>query len=273
MNTVFCDKNNERVIVRAECFNPVLTLDCGQAFRWASVGENEWHGVAFSTPLTLKTDENGVIFETSREDFEQVWCKYFDLERDYAALCESFKADPYLKQAVTEFSGIRILRQEPWEAICSFIISQNNNIPRIKGIIDRLCRLLGEPLGGDDYSFPSAARIAEAGVDALAPIRAGFRAKYIIDAAEKVCSGEVDFEKINAAGLDEGRDELIKIKGVGEKVAQCALLYGFGKVDAFPIDVWVKRIMGELYPDGLPECTSGVRGIAQQYLFHWRRNQ
>ena len=101
---------------------------------------------------------------------------------------------------------------------------------------------------------------------------AGFRVKYIIDAAEKVANGEINFGKIYSSSLEEGRDELIKIKGVGEKVAQCALLYGFGKVDAFPIDVWVKRIMAELYPDGLPECTEGVRGIAQQYLFHWKRN-
>jgi N-glycosylase/DNA lyase len=122
-----------------------------------------------------------------------------------------------------------------------------------------------------ESTFPSAEKIASAGIEALAPLRAGFRAKYIIDAAEKVSSGEVDLKKIAASPLDEGRDELIKIKGVGEKVAQCALLYGFGKIDAFPVDVWVKRIMAELYPDGLPECTNGVRGIAQQYLFHWYR--
>ena len=124
--------------------------------------------------------------------------------------------------------------------------------------------MLGEHLGGDDYSFPTPEKIVEAGIEGIAPIRAGFRAKYIVDAAQKVANGEIDFEKIYSVSLDEGRDELIKIKGVGEKVAQCALLYGFGKVDAFPIDVWVKRIMAEMYPDGLPECTEGVRGIAQQ---------
>lgn len=270
-NTYIIEEN--KIIVTPECFDLALTLDCGQAFRWVQIGEDEWHGVAFSRPLTLKKTERGIEFiGTDKDDFENIWIPYFDLERDYDILCNRFKEDGYLSEAVDTCYGIRLLRQEPWEAICSFIISQNNNIPRIKGIIDRLCRLLGEHLVADDYSFPSAKKIAEAGVEALAPIRAGFRAKYIIDAAEKISSGEIDIEKIYALTIDEGRDELIKIKGVGEKVAQCSLLYGFGKIDAFPVDVWVKRIMSELYPDGLHECTNGVRGIAQQYLFHWRRN-
>ena len=270
-NTYTIEDN--KIILVPDCFDLALTLDCGQAFRWVQTGDDEWHGVAFSKPLTLKKTERGIEFiGTNKEDFENIWIGYFDLERDYGTLCRNFMADRYLAEAVDTCYGIRLLCQEPWEAICSFIMSQNNNIPRIKGIIDRLCRLLGEPLGNDDYSFPSAAKIAEAGVEALAPIRAGFRAKYIIDAAEKVANGEIDIEKIYALTIDEGRDELIKIKGVGEKVAQCSLLYGFGKIDAFPIDVWVKRIMSELYPDGLPECTNGARGIAQQYLFHWRRN-
>lgn len=265
---------NGNPVLQVDCFSLGLTLDCGQSFRWIQTAENEWHGVAFSKPLTVRQSGNKIEFVgASAEDVEKIWIPYFDLERDYSALCERFKADKHLEKAVSECYGIRVLRQEPWEAICSFIISSNNNIPRIKGIIDRLCRLLGEPLGGDDYAFPSAERIAEAGLDALAPIRAGFRAKYIIDAAQKVANGEIDFEKIYNASLEEGRDELIKIKGVGEKVAQCSLLYGFGKVDAFPVDVWVKRIMQEMYPDGLPECVNGARGIAQQYLFHWRRTQ
>ncbi len=265
---------SDRVIFNASCLDIGLTLDCGQAFRWVQTGKNEWHGVAFSKPLTIRQSGSEIeLIGASEEDFEKIWSPYFDLKRDYDALCERFKADEHLKKAVSECCGIRILHQEPWEALCSFIISSNNNIPRIKGIIDRLCHLLGEPLGNDDYSFPTAERIAAAGIEALAPIRAGFRAKYIIDAAQKVAGGEIDFEKIYASSLDEGRDELIKIKGVGEKVAQCTLLYGFGKVDAFPVDVWVKRILQEMYPDGLPECVSGARGIAQQYLFHWRRTK
>ncbi len=260
------------VLLKAPVFDLERTLDCGQAFRWVQADDNEWHGVAFSRSLTLKKTENGIEFlGTNEEDFEKIWVDYFDLNRDYNTLCERFMKDSHLKTAVTECDGIRVLHQEPWEAICSFIISANNNIPRIKGIIDRLCRLLGNDLGNGDFSFPSAEKIAAAGIDALAPIRAGFRAKYIIDAAEKVSRGEIDFEKIRNSSLCDARDELIKIKGVGEKVAQCAMLYGFGKADAFPVDVWVKRIVEELYPNGLPECMGEERGIAQQYLFHWRR--
>lgn len=269
-------KSGENIIVDIPCFDAALTLDCGQAFRWSKTENGDWHGVAFSTPLTLRQTVNGVEFiGVSEEEFSRIWVPYFDLDRDYSALCERYKNDEQLKKAVTECYGIRLLRQEPWEALCSFIISQNNNIPRIKGIIDRLCRLLGEYLGGDDYAFPTPEKVARAGIEGLAPIRAGFRAKYIIDAAEKVANGEINFEKIllPSTSIDEGRDELIKIKGVGEKVAQCTLLYGCGKVDAFPIDVWVKRILAEDYPDGLPECINGTRGIAQQYLFHWKRTQ
>ncbi len=269
-------KNGENILVHTPCFDAGLTLDCGQAFRWSKTENGDWHGVAFSAPLTLRQTGNGVEFiGVTEEEFEKIWVPYFDLDRDYDALCERFRNDEQLEKAVTECYGIRLLRQEPWEALCSFIISQNNNIPRIKGIVDRLCRLLGEHLGGDDYAFPTPERVADAGIEGLAPIRAGFRAKYIIDAAKKVANGEIDFEKIllPETSIDEGRDELIKIKGVGEKVAQCTLLYGCGKVDAFPIDVWVRRILAEDYPDGLPECINGVRGIAQQYLFHWKRTQ
>lgn len=273
MKSEILTKKNE-IKIKNPCFDLARTLDCGQAFRWVQTEENEWHGVAFSRPLTLRQRGDEITFiGTNEQDFENIWVPYFDLDRDYEAVCKRLSADEHLKRAVEECNGIRLLRQEPWEAICSFIISANNNIPRIKGIIDRLCRLLGEHLGGEDYSFPAPEKIVEAGIEGIAPIRAGFRAKYIVDAAQKVGNGEIDFDKIYSASLDEGRDELIKIKGVGEKVAQCALLYGFGKVDAFPVDVWVKRIMAEMYPDGLPECTNGVRGIAQQYLFHWRRTQ
>ena len=271
-NRILYEKICGGILLKEPLFDLARTLDCGQAFRWVQTIENEWHGVAFSRPLTLKNTENGIEFlGTTAEDFENIWSDYFDLNRVYNILCERFMKDIHLKNAVTECSGIRVLHQEPWEAICSFIISANNNIPRIKGIIDRLCRLLGDDLGNDNFSFPSAEKIAAAGIDALAPIRAGFRAKYIIDAAEKVSNGNIDFEKIRTSSLCDARDELIKIKGVGEKVAQCAMLYGFGKADAFPVDVWVKRIVEELYPDGLPECMGEEKGIAQQYLFHWRR--
>ncbi len=249
-----------------------LCLDCGQAFRWREDENGVWHGVAGGKVLSVQQKgETVTFFNTSREDFESHWYNYFDLGRDYGSIIDSYN-DINLKQACEAYPGIRILKQDEWEAVCSFIISANNNIPRIKGIIERLCENFGEEIQ-EGYTFPSPDRLAALEVEDLAPIRAGFRAKYIIDAARKISSGEVDIEKVREMDFEAAKAELLKIKGVGEKVAQCALLYGFGRVEAFPVDVWVKRILSELYPDGLPECMKGTEGIAQQYLFHWRRNQ
>lgn len=250
-------------------FDAGLCLDCGQAFRWSFDG-TKWRGVAFSKLLELEQRGDKLIFYgCDEDDFKNIWQKYFDLDCDYEKIVSGYD-EKYLKTAVSEFSGIRILRQDPWEALCSFIISQNNNIPRIKGIINRLCKSFGEDIGGA-FSFPSAERLAGLTVQDLEPLRAGFRAKYIIDAAQKTTDGTVNFDAVRENPIEFGREELQKIKGVGAKVAECTLLYGFHKIEAFPIDVWVKRIMAEMYPDGLPVCTKGTEGIAQQYLFHWRR--
>ena len=252
-------------------FNLGLCLDCGQAFRW-SFSDNMWQGVAYGRFLQIEQTENELIFHNcTEEDYNLIWKNYFDLDLDYGKILSSYD-DKHLTTAINEYNGIRILRQEPWEALCSFIISQNNNIPRIKGIIERLCDTFGDGETGKK-TFPSAEKLSKLTIEDLSPLRAGFRAKYIIDAAQKVANGEVDFKKIQENPIEYGREELQKIKGVGAKVAECTLLYGFHKIEAFPVDVWVKRIMAEMYPDGLPECTKGTEGIAQQYLFHWRRMQ
>lgn len=255
-----------------EVFNLELSLSCGQAFRWEKdENTSAFCGVAFGKELKIEEKDGELIFyETSEEDFCNIWRPYFDLDTDYKKIVTSYTEENLIK-AVNAFSGIRILRQEPWEALCSFIISQNNNIPRIKGIVSRLCENFGEKTGGG-YTFPSAEVISKCTVEDLAPLRSGFRAKYIIDAAKKVADGSVDFARIDSEPIEFGRENLMQIKGVGAKVAECTLLYGFHKLEAFPVDVWVKRIMAEMYPQGLPECVKGTEGIAQQYLFHWRRN-
>ncbi len=265
---------NGSVLGKTDCFDPALTLDCGQAFRWSQKKDSVWHGVAFGRPLDIVKTDDGFIFNTSNaDDFKDIWQDYFDFGRDYIALFNEFSQDKNLNEAVTVCRGIRVLRQEPWEALCSFIISQNNNIPRIKGIISRLCEGFGDSLGNSDYAFPSADKIAGLDEKALSPLRCGFRAKYILDAARKVSNGEVRLDALTEMPIDDAREELMKIKGVGPKVAECTLLYGCGRIDAFPVDVWVRRVMDELYPDGLPACAEGCRGIAQQYLFHWRRSR
>ena len=250
------------------------SLDCGQSFRWRKNDNNIWQAVAYGKKILLEQiNENTLVFyNTTQEDFDLIWKNYFDLERDYDTILSRFEEDKFLLEATKKYKGLRVLNQEPWEAICSFIISQNNNIPRIKGIIERLCETFGEDLGDGFFTFPSAEKISSLSLEDLAPLRAGFRAKYILDAARKVAGGEIDLGKILENDIAYGREELMKIKGVGAKVSECALLYGFQKTEAFPIDVWVKRIMEELYPDGMPECAYPELGIAQQYLFHWRRN-
>ncbi len=271
INLNIIQQGKNLILKETDNFNIALTLDCGQSFRWKETVDGCWEGIVKGKYLKLRQDgENITLFDTTYEDYSVLWEEYFDLQRDYKTIINSY-TDEKLAVACKEYSGIRILKQDEWEAICSFIISANNNIPRIKGIIERFCEKFGEDIG-NGYSFPSYEKIATLSVDDLAPIRSGFRAKYIIDAAQKLSSGEVDIDKIKTLTFDEAKSELLKIKGVGEKVAQCALLYGFGRTNAFPVDVWVKRIVEELYPDGLPECVKGTEGIAQQYLFHWRRN-
>ncbi len=263
--------NGKNVILENVCHLSLdLTLDCGQAFRWRKNENGRWQGVVKGKFLEI--EQNGSIitlYNTTAEDYESLWCDYFDLRKDYSQIIASYK-DKHLVTACNAYPGIRILKQDEWEAICSFIISANNNIPRIKGIIERLCEQFGEKTG-EGYSFPSANTLSCLTVEDLAPIRSGFRAKYIIDAAQKITSREVDIEKIKELSFNEAKTELLKIKGVGEKVAQCALLYGFGRHEAFPVDVWVKRILEELYPDGFPQEYFETQGIAQQYLFHYRR--
>ncbi len=268
----YIEKENDIILTQISCFNIELCLFCGQAFRWKKNDDGSFSGIVKNKNVRIFQKENEIIFKnTSKEDFEGIWVPYFDLERDYEEICKIISADGYINEAVKEYYGIRILRQEPWEALCSFIISQNNNIPRITGIIERLCESFGEKTG-EGYSFPSYERMKNLTAEDLSPLRAGFRSKYIIDAVQKLNSGEISLEKIENMPIEEARQELMKIKGVGAKVAECTLLYGFGRIEAFPVDVWVKRIMSEMYEQGLPQCTKGVEGIAQQYLFHWRRN-
>ena len=268
-------------IVFPAVFDPEETLTCGQAFRWREVpGEDGlpcWEGVAKGHVLRLRTDsrdgQKEIKLFCSEQEFDDIWREYFDLEQDYEEKRISLAAlSPVLSQAAEYAPGIRILRQEPWEALCSFIISQNNNIPRIQGIIDRLCRLLGDLIpGSEQFTFPGPEKLAACTVEDLAPLRAGFRAKYLVDAAQKVAGGKIDLEKTARSPAEFGRNELQKIMGVGPKVAECALLYGFHKTECFPMDVWMKRAMEVLLPEMTPADFGENAGLAQQFLFHYSR--
>ena len=212
------------------------------------------------------------IDNATEEDFEKIWKNYLDLDLDYGKIRKDIsKIHPVLKDAAKYAPGIRILQQEPYEALCTFIISQNNNIKRIKGIVERLCESFGEQLPDGEYTFPKAEVIAQLTEEDLSPLRAGFRNKYIIDGAKKVASGEVNLDICKTLPYEEARAELMKIKGVGVKVADCTLLFGMHRIEAFPVDVWMRRAMEKLFPDMTAEDFGQYAGIAQQYIFHYSR--
>lgn len=263
---------NDIVLGDIRCLDLDLTLDCGQAFRWEKQEDGSWSGVVKGVFLNIsKTDNTVLLRNTTKENFENIWLDYFDFNKNYVKICDTLKQDSLLAPTVDEYYGIRILNQDSWEALCSFVISQQNNIKRIKGIISRLCKAYGDEVRNGFYSFPSAEKLSSLTVADFEELGMGYRAKYLEKLSKDVAGGKIDLEKIKALTLDEARKELLNIYGVGIKVANCALLFGFGFYDAFPVDVWMKRVM-EYYPDGLPECFDGIGGIAQQYLFHWARN-
>ena len=265
------------IVTELSEFNIERVFDCGQCFRFDPAGDGAIAGVAMGRYIRLTQPEPGTLIArgTSEREFRRVWVRYLALDADYAGIAASFAGDPVLERAAKCASGIRILRQEPWETLCSFIISQNNNIPRIKGLIDKLCRAYGDPVDTDYgrfYAFPNAARLAEVSVDDLFALKTGFRAKYIADAARKVASGEVDLDAVASLPTPEAARELCRINGVGPKVAACTLLFGFGRGDSFPVDVWVRRVLAKYYPGGFDPASLGDRaGIAQQYLFYYER--
>lgn len=248
------------------------TLDCGQSFRWEQEENGDFRGVAFDREVTVHLDGGDFYIFGGKAEDSALWSDYFDLDFDYGVIKnELSELSPVLKSAAEYAPGIRILRQDSWEALCSFIISQNNNIPRIKGIIKRLCECFGDKTEDSGYTFPSAARLSDLSVEDLAPLKSGFRAKYLIDAAQKVSLGEINLDEVLVMPIDEARQSLMKIKGVGPKVAECALLYGMHRLECFPMDVWMKRAMAVLLPEFTIEDLGQYAGIAQQYIFHYSR--
>ena len=276
------------------------TFECGQAFRYELItrsdGYTEYMTVAYGRVIRVGQRNEGelIFYGMSEEDFYNIAVPYFSLDRDYAAIGKDIISrtdSEWLKSAAEAAAGIRILKQEPWETLFSFIISQNNNIPRIRKIIRSICLEYGTlcigscPLGksgdipeickecGACYSFPTARQILEH-PEGLLPSKPGFRYKYLLDAASKVDSGEINLSQIESAHSYEYTvSELKKICGVGDKVASCAALFGFANLEAFPIDVWMKRAIDEYFDGSLdPKSLGNYAGIAQQYIFHYIRN-
>ena len=284
-----------RVSVRTNGnFDVGKIFDCGQCFRFdrveSSVHETEYSGVAHGRVVSFGQDGDMLyIYNSTEEDYENIWRRYLGLDVDYGEidrrLLSCTDSQPF-SEAVAYGNGIRILRQDTEEAIISFIISQNNNIPRIKQIIERLSALCGEHIDIPEEmeahlsgrsslcGFPAAEALLSLGVDGLFDAKTGFRAKYIYDACQRIVSGDVSVEELSELGSTaDGLEYLCRIKGVGPKVASCILLFSCGRLDAFPVDVWIKKAMTRYFPgnDFSPEMFGEYAGVAQQYLFYYER--
>ncbi|MBQ8525938.1 MAG: DNA-3-methyladenine glycosylase 2 family protein [Clostridia bacterium] len=267
------------MIINTKPFDLTQTFECGQCFRWNKNNDGSYIGVAHGKLIHIK-ENNGYI---EMNDDSDIWREYFDLDTDYNSIIEALSVSDIMKNAIAKGSGIRILRQDFFETVISFIISQNNNIPRIKSIVENLCRHFGERIEGEYYSFPKAEALAPIEPEELAFLRAGYRDAYIIDAARKIVNNEIDMDIILHAPIDEARNEISRIKGVGPKVADCILLFGGARGEVFPTDVWMKRVLTNLYgfenltPKAInsfaKESFGSLAGYAQQYLFYSVREE
>ena len=261
-----------------DSFNPVHIFECGQCFRWNCDKNGVYTGV--SGGRVCRVDKKNIIFDDKDNDY---WRNYFALDTDYSSIKKELLCmDKKIANCVEYGSGIRILKQDLWETIVSFIISANNNIPRIKRIIETMCTMFGNRIAMEEeelFSFPTPDVIAKLSKDDLAPLKVGYRDTYILDAAQKITSGEVDIDVLPKLSDIDAKDELMKIKGVGSKVADCILLFALGRFSVFPTDVWIKRILSNVYnvPDKeiqnfVNQKYKSLAGYAQQYLYYFYRN-
>ena len=270
-----------------EDFNLGQTLECGQCFRFDKIDADNYVVIASERAVRIEQKDSVLTFyNVSKDDVVQFWINYFDLQRDYGAIKRFLlKQDTNLADAINEKSGVRIMNQEFEEMVISFIISQNKQIPHIKQLIERLSNTYGAKIatinGKDYYSFPTLEKLAAISVDEWRELKVGFRAPYLYDASQKLYSGEV-CKNICLEGESIALSKLTSIKGVGEKVANCVMLFSLGYRSAFPVDVWIKRIMEYCYFDGKDTSKAAIHefakekygeygGYAQQYLFCYGR--
>lgn len=256
--------------------------DSGQCFRWQPIEADGYRVIHKDYCLCIwKVDDEGNYkLDCTEEEYRDIWSVYLDMEENYRSIREKIDGDTdsFLYEACEHECGIRILRQDPWEALISFIISQNRNIPAIKASIEKMCERAGEKhidsRGESYYTFPRPEAIVSMSDEALAECKLGYRDKYIRNTAQAVAYGELDLDSISVGTDDEILSKLMDIYGVGKKVASCMLLFGLHHLDAFPVDVWIKRVLETEYVDGYPYDTySPYNGVYQQYMFAYYRNR
>ena len=267
-------------------------FECGQCFRWNKQEDGSYTGVFKNNVLNVKKNKDEIIFEGICEnEIQQTVENYFDLNRNYEKIKEQLsKIDQNMKKSIEYGNGIRILNQDLWETIISFIISANNNIPRIKGIIERLSEKYGDEIkykGNKYYTFPTPEQLKNVTVEEYRKLGLGFRDIRLYETTKMILNKQVDIENMkNNPNTIEVREELLKLSGVGPKVADCILLFSdLKRFEVFPIDVWVRRVMNDLYIKNEDETKvnkkqiekianekfGDLAGLAQQYLFYWRR--
>jgi N-glycosylase/DNA lyase len=279
-------EEKDRVIIENIMdFEPVHIFECGQCFRWTRENDESFTGVAKGKVVNVKWDSEKLIITNSDfGDFKNIWFEYFDLGRDYSEIKRLLCLDDIMAEAIKFGHGIRILKQDLWETLISFIISANNRIPRIMKTVNVLSCEFGREIdfnGRSYYSFPEIEALSNSSVEHLEVCKGGFRCKYIYKTANIVRQGLVDLNLLDSCSTDEARVELTKFPGVGNKVADCTLLFSGKKQDVFPTDVWVKRVMEELYfkreasfkeiQEFAKEYFGPLTGFAQQYLFYYAR--
>ena len=268
-------------------FHLMHTLECGQSFRWQPI--DEWYyGVVDNRLLKIRQDDQALIVESSADEdtdrLEAFLRNYLDLNRDLPAVLTAVDIEPYIHCAIETFWGMRILNQELWECLASFILSQNNNVPRIKGIIRTISARFGERITLDnqvDYSFPTPQSLAQAGIDSLFDCRMGYRAPYLWGVSSAIADGRFDLHGLKILPYVEAKRQLMQFKGIGEKVADCVCLLSLGHIEAIPIDVWMKRVIEQIYlkrkasireiREFAQDYFGEYLGYAQQYLFHYAR--
>lgn len=285
-------KYQEFLLEKYNSFNLKDIFECGQCFRWNKEEDNSYTGVFGNNVINVSKNKNGILFKgVCENDIINTIIDYFDLDRDYTSIKNKLsKIDNNLKESIKFGEGIRILNQDLWETIISFIISANNNIPRIKGIIERLSKEYGKKIEFKDkvyYTFPTPEELKDVSVEEYRKLGLGFRDVRLYETTKMILNKEVDIDNLhNIKDTNEIRNELLKLMGVGEKVADCILLFStLKRFDVFPIDVWVRRVMNDLYihKDDEKKVTKreiqelaknkfgNLEGLAQQYLFYWRR--
>lgn len=281
------------ILENATSFEPKHIFECGQCFRWDEQPDGSYTGIVKNNVINVKKVDNSIAFKSlGADNLEKLATDYFDLNRDYEEIKDKLsKIDEYLANSIKYGSGIRILNQDLWETIISFIISANNNIPRIKGIINRISQKYGNEInweGRNYYTFPTPENLAKATVEELRGLGLGFRDVRVYETTHKILEKQVDLEKMHEEkDTQKVRDELLSLSGVGPKVADCILLFStLKRFDVFPIDVWVRRVMNELYIKNEDETKvnkkeierlakekyGNLEGLAQQYLFYWKRD-